>query len=440
MRLLDIPGFLGHLHPLVVHLPIGFLLLAMIFDLLSYHNRYAYLKPAVSFTLLAGFIAAFTACILGYMLSLSGDYNEITLSNHKFSGIVLAFIAGLLFFITTKKGRSFLRVPPGLFSLLFMAVIVLMAYTGHQGGSLTHGNMYLSMETLTEGRRQKPVNAEDAMIFEDVVHPMLQSRCGQCHQAGKLKGKLSVKTLTGLLKGGKHGAAVTPGKLTESELFKRITLDPDNEEYMPADGKTPLTKNETEIIRWWIEKAMAAEGKKIASFKDKEIIEPRVAVFLGLSKTLPGEIANSIAQHINPDIPQTADAAVIQRLRNNGLQVRVMLQKPVMLDIRLPAGSGKKIAGIKNDLKSVAKNIVWLNLSGNSFTEKDLDFLYLFTNIEKLRLEKNPVSDAISEQLVALPHLEALNLNETNITNQGLGKLGKNPALKRIYSWKTAVK
>ena len=48
MILLDIPGFLGHLHPLVVHLPIGFLLLALVFDLLSYFNRYAYLKTTVS--------------------------------------------------------------------------------------------------------------------------------------------------------------------------------------------------------------------------------------------------------------------------------------------------------------------------------------------------------------------------------------------------------
>jgi len=440
MRLLDIPGFLGHLHPLVVHLPIGFLLLAMIFDLLSYHNRYAYLKTAVSFTLFAGFITAVASCIFGYLLSLSGEYDGDTLGNHKFSGIILTIIAGMLFFATTPKVKAFLEVPSRLFSLLFAGLAVLMAYTGHQGGSLTHGNTYLTLETLTQEQRKKPANAEDAMIFEDIVHPMLESRCGQCHQAGKLKGRLSVKTLASLLKGGKHGAAITAGRPAESELFKRITLDPDNEEYMPADGKTPLTKNEVEIIRWWIEKAMATEGKTIASFKDKEMIKPRIAVFLGLSKTLPGETITAIAQHINPDIPQTADTAVMQKLRNNGLMVRVMLQKPVMLDITLPAGSGKKMADIKDDLKLLAKNIVWLNLSGNGFTDKDLDFLNQFTNIEKLRLEGNPVSDGITEQLMALPHLEALNLNETNITSEGLGKLEKNPALKRIYTWKTAVK
>ncbi len=437
--LLDIPGFLGHLHPLVVHLPIGFLLLAMIFDLLSYHSKYAYLKPAVSFTLFAGFIAAFAACILGYILSLAGGYDEDTLNIHMVSGIVLTLVAGLLFFITTNKGKLLLKVPRKLFSVLFIALVLLVSYAGHQGGTLTHGSNYLSIETLTEEKRPRPSNVENAMIFEDVVQPMLISRCGQCHQAGKLKGKLSVKTLAALLKGGKHGAAITPGKLSESELFKRITLDPDNEEYMPADGKTPLTKNEVEIIRWWIEKANATEGKSIAAFKDSATIKPRIALYLGLSKTLPDNDSSAIGQQVNPDIPPTADKAVIERLRNNGLTVRYMLQKPVMLDVTLPAGSGKKITDLKEDLKLIAKNIVWLNLSGNSFTDKDLDFLHAFTNIEKLRLDDNAVSDNITEQLVSLTHLEAVNLNETKITNDGIEKLKKNTSIKRIYTWKTAA-
>ncbi|MEP6750464.1 MAG: DUF2231 domain-containing protein, partial [Bacteroidota bacterium] len=169
--LLDIPGFLGHLHPLVVHLPIGFLLLAMMFDLLSYFSKYAYLKEAVSFTLFASFIAAVTSCIFGYLLSLSGDYNDVVLGNHKFAGIILTIITSLLFIATTKKAQSFFTIPAGLFSSLFAGVIVLMAYTGHQGGTLTHGSTYLSMETLTQEHRKKPANVEDALIFEDVVHP-----------------------------------------------------------------------------------------------------------------------------------------------------------------------------------------------------------------------------------------------------------------------------
>lgn len=437
--LLDITGFLGHLHPLAVHLPIGFLLLAVLFNLISYYKRYAYLKAAVGFTLLAGFVSALASCVFGWLLSLGDGYDAATLYSHKIAGIGLTLIAGLLYWLETGSVHKRLKPPAFVFSAACLGLSVLMAYAGHQGGSLTHGSNYLTLETLTKERRPRPVNAGEAFIFEDVVHPMLESRCGQCHQSGRLKGKLSVATLAGLLKGGKHGPAVVPGKLTESELFTRITLNPGNEAYMPSDGKTPLTSNEVEIIRWWIDKAMAAEGRTVASFKDSAAIAPRVAVYLGLNKTLPAGDGDVPAQQINPAIPATADTAAIRILRNAGLMVRVMLQHPVMLDISLPAGADIKIAGIEPALQRVAGNIVWLNLSGNNYTDADVRFLARCVNIEKLRLERNPVTDSISNTLAALSHLQSVNLNDTRMTARGLEVLKKNPSLKSIYTWHTAI-
>ena len=111
-----------------------------------------------------------------------------------------------------------------------------------------------------------------------------------------------------------------------------------------------------------------------------------------------------------------------------------------MLDITLPANSGIKIADIKSDLMPLAKNIIWLNLSGNNFTDNDLAILRSFINLEKLRIEKNPVTDGISNDLISLKHLEAVNLNETKITDLTVANLKKNPGIKRIYTWGTAVK
>src|SRR5258708_20425047 len=98
---------------------------------------------------------------------------------------------------------------------------------------------------------------------------------------------------------------------------------------MPSDGKPPLTKTEVAIIRWWIEKAMAAEGKKMSELADKATISPQVAFFLGLGgRAASGDLAgglsdapgsskglgttdsygcvavSTIFHHINPDIPQ----------------------------------------------------------------------------------------------------------------------------------------
>ena len=438
--LLNIFTFAGRLHPLVVHLPIGFLLLALLFDGLGYTRRYAHLRSAVPLTLLAGFVAAVLACILGWMLSSTGDYDASTLNNHKISGIILALIAGLLFLLTTPQARRRYVVGPRLFTVLLLGLMGLVSYAGHQGGNLTHGSDYLSLAMLMQKQRQKPDSVQVAYLYEDVVQPLLVQKCGQCHQPGKLKGKLSVQSLALLLKGGKSGPAVVPGKPDESELYKRITLDPGHEKFMPADGKPPLVKREVAIIRWWIEKGMAEEGKKLAEIKGNEVIRPQVAAVLGMGGADASEEgAAGIDQPINPDIPAAMDMALVENLRKKGLMVRIMLQRPVMLDVTLPASSGLKMADIKDDLARVGKNIIWLNLSNNGFTDSDLALLANMPNLEKLRLEKNPIDDGISHHLLALKHLEAVNLNETKVTALCVNELGKNTAIKRVYTWKTGV-
>lgn len=424
MLLLDLPTFLGHLHPLIVHLPIGFLLLAALLDLLSHSKRYIHLGHAVPFILLAGFISAILACIFGFMLSQTGDYDADLLEKHKIAGIALTVLSGLLYLLTKK-------LPARIFTFLLLAMVVLVSYGGHLGGGLTHGTDYLSLTSLSQEERKPPISPDSALVYEDIIHPILEKKCAQCHQGSKLKGKLSVGTLQTLLKGGKHGPAVTPGKLTESELYKRVTLDPSDEHYMPSDGKPPLTKQEVAIITWWIEKAGAAVGVKITAYKNS-----------GLATTT--ETADDSTglpiQHLNPEIPQTLNPSLVDNLRKKGWMVRTMLQAPAMLDVTLPPGSRKKTSQVKDELAGLEKNIIWLNLSDNGFIDGDLAFLKQLSNLEKLRLEKNPLTDNISGDLAELRHLTAVNLNETKITNTGLARLEKNPTLKKIYTWRTAVR
>jgi len=423
--LLDIGLFAGHLHPLIVHLPIGFLLLAILFELASYFRQYQHLKSAVSFTLFLGFVSAIVACVSGYVLSLTGDYDFQRLGNHKLAGIFVAIVSGLLFLMTTAQFIKILPIPRLTFSSLCIVLFVSLMYTGHQGGNLTHGSDYISLTVLMAEQREKPTTVEDAFLFEDVVHPLLIKRCSQCHRASKQKGKLSMQSLSTLQKGGKTGPAVVGGKLTESELYKRITLDPSHEKFMPADGKTPLTKGEVNVIKWWIEKGMAMEGKTIGEMKNVEGIKSSAAVFLGLIETEDAnELAASSGREVNADIPLVFNMALADSLRKKGVNVRVMLHRPVMLDVTLPPGFDKKIDFIVSDLKAIARNVIWLNLSAN---------------LEKLRLEKNPIGDGVCNQLTGLHHLEAVNLNETRITSACIKKLKQMPALKRVYSWKTVV-
>lgn len=437
MIVLDITTFLGRLHPLIVHLPIGFLLLAILFNFLAYLPQYSNLKTAVPLTLLVGFIAAVLACIFGYILSFSGEYNLKLLKSHKVSGISVAVVSGILYLLSTERFKHY--ITPKIYSAALVLLFILVSFSGHQGGTLTHGNEYLTMKVLFQQERLKPASVQEAYIFEDVVQPILEDKCSQCHQGSKLKGNLSIETLADLKKGGKHGASIVAGKLAESELYKRITLSPDSKEFMPTDGKTPLTKNETEIIRWWIEKAQAIENKKLAELKDTKEITPQIASFLGLGDNTDASNTN-VGQNINADIPLTIDGAKLESLRKKGFIIRVMLQKPMMLDVTLPAQSATKLNTCQTEFKALAKNIIWLNLSNNNLLDADLVFLQSLTNLEKLRLEKNPLTDEVCKNLTGLKHLEAVNLNETHITEKGIKELAKNPAIKRVYSWQTGVK
>lgn len=203
MIMLDITTFLGRMHPMIVHLPIGFLLLAALFEGLAYSQRYASLKAAVPLTLLLGSIFAILACLLGYLLSLTGDYDPQQLSRHKYGGLLVAAMAILLYGMQLQRWRFSATLPRWVLTAGSGLVLLLMIYAGHQGANLTHGADYLSLATLQEKERPKPDSLEAAYLFEDIVQPLLIKRCGQCHGQGKRKGELSVGSLAALLKGGR---------------------------------------------------------------------------------------------------------------------------------------------------------------------------------------------------------------------------------------------
>ncbi len=428
--MLDFLIFSGRLHPVVVHLPIGFLTLAVLLDLAAWKARFQHLRHAVPFVLLIGFISAVVACLLGYLLSLSGDYDAVLLNRHKVSGIALAGCAGILLLIRTR----ITRFSPRLFSGLLVGMVVLISYSGHQGGSLTHGSDYLSMQTLFEEKREKPASASVALLYEDVVHPVLQQKCGQCHRSDKRKGEFSLSSHAELVAGGKSGPAVVPGKLAESELYRRITLDPAHEEFMPTDGKPPLTEDETVLIAYWIEQAGAATSKSMEALHANDTLLMQVASVSGLESGLASSATSGNGDDYK-HIPPSLDMALVEALRNKGLNVRINLHQPIVLDVTLPDHSGLKVADFQKELLGVAPHIVWLNLSDNDFTDDDLAFLKDLPNLEKLRLENNPLTDGIADHLKNMPHLEALNLNATQVTAAGISRLKENPKLARIFTW-----
>ena len=88
------------------------------------------------------------------------------------------------------------------------------------------------------------------------VQAVLESKCLECHNPAKEKGKLLMHTAEALLKGGESGPSLVAGKPAESELIKRLVLPADHDDIMPPKGG-PLAAKDVEILKRWI-----AEGAK----------------------------------------------------------------------------------------------------------------------------------------------------------------------------------
>ncbi|WP_026815007.1 DUF2231 domain-containing protein, partial [Arenibacter certesii] len=148
--------FLGRLHPLVVHLPIGFLFFAFILELYGRWNKNSTLSIAITLALFFGAISALVASVLGYMLSLSGDYEEGMLDTHFWFGVATTIVTFLAWAIRSGKFNmpKFNGLKPNMATLAL--VVVLVSVTGHYGGNLTHGSDYL-VKYAPFGRSEKVV-------------------------------------------------------------------------------------------------------------------------------------------------------------------------------------------------------------------------------------------------------------------------------------------
>src|SRR6188768_1229510 len=88
---------------------------------------------------------------------------------------------------------------------------------------------------------------EQLDFFESKIRPILANNCYSCHsiEQGKSKGGLTLDTVDASRKGGDTGAAVVPGDVEKSLLYKAMTYT-DKELQMPPKSKGGKL-NDTEI-------------------------------------------------------------------------------------------------------------------------------------------------------------------------------------------------
>lgn len=437
----DFVLFLGRFHPLVVHLPIGFLLLAGLMEVLSRRPQYTQLAPATSFAWLLGAGSAILSVVLGLLLAQGGDYNEDTLSGHKWGGIAVAVLATVVYLIKigkipALKGVWLKRVQAGL-----MAVAVLaLAYTGHLGGSLTHGSTYLThympgpLRTLAglppKVSRERPVitNLDSAEVFAHIILPILDARCVSCHNEDKKKGDLLLTSEEAILRGGEGGDIIKAGNAAASELLRRVTLPEDDDDFMPPEGKRPLTDEQITLIEWWINQGAAFKGV-VASLEVSDKVKTALERELGL-ETKTGLAALQVAEAV---------PGAVEKVKNAGLRIARIAQDNPFLEVdlslmdSLPGGNPLVV------LAEVKEQVVWLNLSRTRITDADLEAVGALPNLIRLRLDQTEITDAGIAKLTGLDKLEYLNLYGTKVSDASIETLKQFSQLRKLYLWQTDV-
>lgn len=453
----DMAKFIGRFHPVVLHLPIGMLLLVLALETGRLFSRR---KPGSS-TQVAMFFAAASAVVavlLGFVLyySMPGDYGTELAVRHLNGGIIFAcgtvaaFVVKVWVDVAEGRGAWF-------FWLLLLASSGVMGYASHDGASLTHGEDYLTKYAPNEVRKLigLPIKEEksdksgdkvagaakppaEQVVYTDVIVPILEQKCYSCHNADKQKGKYRMDEYDLLVKGGKEGDGIVPGKADDSNIIVRIDLPEDDDEHMPPEGKKDLAAHEVVLVKWWIDKG-ASKDAKLADLEIPDDVKE------ALGKVVPPEELAAKKAAAENEIKQSA-----QKRESVKVEVeRLRKEFPAALNFESQSSSGVTFTAVSmrkefgdDDLAKLAPvlpALVSLDLSSCTVTDNGAKLLAGAAELRSLRLSETSLTDAGLEALTKLPKLESLNLYGTQVTNQGVLKLASLPNLRKLYLWQTKV-
>lgn len=424
--------FLGRFHPLLVHLPIGFFVLGYIFELLlrfGYQNIIPSRKIII-LTYSIGLVAGVAAALSGWLLSFSDDYALNTLDDHKLLGILtlVVMLTLIIYQIKAPVAKDTLKL------LGSTIVVLLIGATGHLGGNLTHGPNYLAEygpEILKENEvhflRDQKLNPDSLIIFKDLLQPVLQDKCVACHNSEQSKGGLKLELYSDLFKDAEHGKSVVAGNPEKSELFRRISLPGEDELAMPPRGNG-IGYTNIQILRHWI-----AEGADSLATFNSDAMSGELIALLNRDYGLDYS-PRPYYEKVQAD---SIDEGLLGQLRNAGFRANYLGEHNFLLDVEYKGDSIEDQDILL--LNQVSNNITFLKLAGCKLSDEVFEKLESIPHLTRADLSKNPLSGNSVAYLIEQLHLEAANLNETDVDAEALRNLLSASALSRVYVRNTKV-
>jgi len=416
--------FAGRFHPVVLHLPITLIMLLIPFSIYL-QRRTDTDDLSRLFDVVLHYIALISTltALAGFLLAADGGYDQESLRFHKWLGVAVAFLTHSLVYIKKAFAQKTL-----VWNIAMAATLIVMVAGSHFGGNLTHGEGFFTFKKDT-----KPTNAvvefgEKTTVYQGAVQPVLEAKCITCHNDKKMKGGLNLSSFQVAAKGGKSGAAWVSGDPDKSLMIERMLLDMDNKEHMPPKGKAQLSAAEILLFKEWI-RAGANPTKTYHSLAASDTLK---AIVSSMMKAAPAEKATKTYSF------SAASASAIEQLNSPFRRILPLASNSPALSVKFYLKEKYDLNMLK-ECKSIAEQVVEVNLSNMPADDKAIEVLSSFENIERINLNGTAISGKNLGVLKSNKHLEQVSLASTAVAYPMLDALGAIPSLKKVFLWNTAL-
>ncbi|WPP50352.1 DUF1549 domain-containing protein [Catalinimonas niigatensis] len=385
-----ISAFSGRLHPLIVHFPIGLIVAAFFLELLTINGKRPGLREGVNWLVYLGTLSAFVAAILGLLLYQVDDYQGSLVENHLIFG-ALTTVLGVLTVWQLRRLQKNGYQNFIYYRALLTLTVVSLAVAGHLGGSLTHGEDFLSStlpwnnDGYDEGKASElmaelAVASQNASLSPDQqdrlnleVRAIFAHNCYQCHSELKQKGELVLETEEGVMKGGESGKILIKGDAKNSEIIRRLELPRDHEESMPGKGKA-LSKEEIKLISLWIDEGAHWADESLKVFPEAELALSKPKLPAGTDKKAHpvDRLMTAYFEEKGQEMPQVVDDNTF--IRRAYLDVIGLLPTPEQIEAfeqnTAPDKRDKLVATLLNDNQNYTQHWLsfWNDLLRNDYS------------------------------------------------------------------------
>jgi len=416
----DLLVLFGRFHPIIVHLPIGFIVLGILVDFSR--KKLPWYKEALQVIFYWAAISGLFSILSGFLQFQKEGYEWKTVQAH-FTVGVLTVIFSFLFY-AHLKGVSFLKTIKIRF--FTWAHLVLISITGHLGGTITHGEEYLNEpvnalfnSSLKQQENAKKYYAEyqDETVFSSLIQPILEDKCVKCHNEKKAKGGLQLHRIEALKKGGKNGPVLDFDQPKKSELYVRVHLPQENKKHMPPPSRKQLSREEIQVLSRWIEEGSSLDQ----SLKEFNLPNDLVGYFFSTEEPFYPEI-----EALPPDLK------IIERVRSKMVSITPLHDNSTFFTVstlNYSAFSDKDFSLFEG----LEKNIVSLDLSHSNVSDSIFSSLKRYSNLTVLKLNDTKISGNSIHQIKELKHLKRLSLVNSLFQEKYISKLFDFEALEKVY-------